>query len=392
LINFVSHLPSGLRSGGFSALNAAALVVIGKHHAVQYIGPVNPPVLARQKALSKLRRICGTAGDFFYYSQRRLAMVARQVNGLCAPEAQFDYFHGFTPWVLTRPGRPYLAWSDCTFRDYIDIYHRRREFRADDLHRIEQAEALWLQGARRIAFTSVWAADRAAQAYGLSRNRISVVGIFGETEMPDQDIYAGAKQFAFVSTNFEAKGGRVVLSAFREVRKSHHDAILIIVGDQPTYARSEPGVIMTGFVRKEDPEQNRRYREILGQSRVLIHPTKSDVAPHVIVEAGYFGCPVVSSRRFAIPELVDDQRTGILLDNPADACAVADAMIAMLGCETRYRAVRKAAWAKARDHHSKAAFERRFLAFLEGTGHTLSSVDHAVGTSPDCGRITSARD
>jgi glycosyltransferase involved in cell wall biosynthesis len=371
LINFVSHLPSELRSGGFSAINAGAWDVIGKHHTVRYVGPVNPPVIAWQKVLSKLRRVSGAAGDFFQYSQQRLAMIAREVDARCAPEAQFDFFHGFTPWVLTRPSRPYLAWSDCIFRDYIDIYHQRREFRADDLRRIEHAEAVWTKCAHRIAFTSAWAADRAAQAYGLSRERIDVVGIFGEIEVPDQDVYAGAKQFAFVSTNFEAKGGRVVLSAFRKVRKNHSDATLVIVGDQPRYVKSEPGVITTGFLRKEDPEENRRYRQILAQSRAIVHPTKSDIAPLLIIEAGYFGSPVISSRRFAIPGLVDDERTGILLDNPADACAVADAMTALLGIETRYRAMRQAAWAKARDHHSKAAFERRFLAFLDAAGERL---------------------
>ena len=345
-------------------MNAAASDIVAKYDTVRYVGPVNPPALVWQKALSKLRRVSGIVGDFFQYSERRLAQIAREVDARSAPEAHLDFFHGFTPWILTRPMRPYLAWSDCTFRDYIDIYHRRGDFCADDLQRIEQAEAAWMKGARRTAFTSAWAANRAVQAYGLNGNRISVVGIFGETESPERDAYAGAKQFAFVSTNFEAKGGLVVLSAFRKVRESHSDATLVIVGDQPPYAKSEPGVLMTGFLRKEDPEQNQRYRQILAHSRAIVHPTKSDIAPLLIIEAGYFGLPVISSRRFAIPELVDDERTGILLDNASDVYAVVDAMIAMLGSETRYRALRGAAWMKARDHHSKAAFERRFLAFL----------------------------
>ena len=368
MINFVSHLPSNLRSGGFSALNAEALSLVGKHYTVQYVGPVNPPIFVWQKALSKLWRVSGAAGDFFQYSQRRLAGIAREVDERCAPDARFDLFHGFTPWVLTRPKRPYLAWSDCTFRDYIDIFHRRRDFRAGDLHRIEQSEAAWMSGAHRIAFTSAWAADRAAQTYGLSRERFDVIGIFGETEMPDRDVYAGAKQFAFVSTNFEAKGGTVALAAFSKLRLSHPDASLIIVGDTPSYAVTEPGVTMTGFLRKEEPEQSRRYHEILAQSRAVVHPTRSDIAPHLISEAGYFGCPVISSRRFAIPELVDDGRTGILLDDPTDVSGVAEAMIAMLSSETRYLALRGAAWTKARDHHSKAAFESRFLAFLAAAG------------------------
>jgi len=393
LINFVSNLSPDLRYGGFSALNAEVLHVIRqRHHTIQYVGPVNPPIIAWQKAISKLRRVSGIAGDFFQFSQQRLARIAREVDAGCAVEAQFDCFHGFTPWVLTRPRRPYLAWGDCTFCDYIDIYHRRQEFRADDLHRIEQAEAAWMKGASRIAFTSTWAAERAAQAYGLDPERVDVVCIFGESELPNRDSYSGAQQFAFASTNFEAKGGPVVLAAFRQIRTSYPNASLVIVGNHPRYVKSEPGVIVLGFLRKEDPKESARYREILAQSRVLVHPTRSDIAPMVTIEAAYFGCPAVASRQFAIPELVDDECTGILVDDPSEVSAVADAMMRMLSSETRYRAMRKAAWTKARKDHSKAAFQHRFLTFLEAGACPLFSVDHLVGRRRIAGRPRRAHD
>ena len=70
-----------------------------------------------------------------------------------------------------------------------------------------------------VLFTSHWAAERAVRDYSLDANRVGSVGIFGEIEMPARDAYEGRKEFVFVSTNFEAKGGRIVLAAFREVRK-----------------------------------------------------------------------------------------------------------------------------------------------------------------------------
>ena len=54
LINFVSNLPKNLRSGGFSAMNAAAFSAISRFEASHYVGPINPPVILWQKALSKL--------------------------------------------------------------------------------------------------------------------------------------------------------------------------------------------------------------------------------------------------------------------------------------------------------------------------------------------------
>jgi glycosyltransferase involved in cell wall biosynthesis len=365
LINFVSNLPQYLRSGGFSAMNAAAFSVIHKYESTHYVGPINPPVIVGQKVWSKFRRIAGSQGAFFFFSERRLKKVADEVHSKCRADARLDFFHGFTPWIRTGAQRPYIAWSDCTFRDYVDIYHRREQFRGDDLERIEHAEAEWLRRADRVLFTSNWAVERAVRDYSLDAGRVASVGIFGEAEMPARDTYAGRKEFAFVSTNFEAKGGLVVLAAFRELKKRHPDASLVIVGDQAPPDASEPGVSSTGFLRKEVPDEYRRFREILTGARAIVSATSSDICPLLFVEAGYFGCPVISSRRFAIPEIVDDGRTGILLDDSADPAALASTMCRMLERTDEYQQMRRAAWLKARRQHSREGFEERLFSYLE---------------------------
>ena len=345
-------------------MNAAAFSAINKFESTHYVGPVNPPVIAPQKAWSKLRRVAGGRGSFFFFSGRRLQTIADEVHAKCKAEARLDFFHGFTPWIATRPGRPYIAWSDCTFRDYVDIYHRREQFRRDDLERLEHAEAEWLRKADRVLFTSNWAVERAVREYSLDARRVASVGIFGELEMPPSDAYAGRKEFAFVSTNFEAKGGCVVLAAFREVRRLHPDASLVIVGDHPPRGACEPGVIFTGFLRKEVPEECRRFREILAGACAIVNATSSDICPLLFVEAGYFGCPVISTRKFAIPEIVDDRNTGFLLDDSPNPSALAEAMSRTLERTDEYPRMREAAWAKARGLHSREQFEERLRSCL----------------------------
>jgi glycosyltransferase involved in cell wall biosynthesis len=364
LINFVSNLPKDLRSGGFSAMNAAAFSAINRFETSHYVGPISPPVILWQKALSKFQRVAGSQGAFFFFSERRLKSIADEVHWKCQADARLDFFHGFTPWILTRPQHPYIAWSDCTFRDYINIFHCREQFRSDDLERIEHAEAAWLRNARRVLFTSQWAAERAVRDYSLDANHVGSVGIFGEIEMSASDSYAGRKEFAFVSTNFEAKGGRIVLAAFREVRKRHPDAVLIIVGDQPSDAARDSGVTFTGFLRKEIPDEYRRFRQILGGARALVTATRCDICPVLFIEAGYVGCPVISTRKFAIPEIIDDGRTGLLLDDSSQPSAVACAMNWMLEHANEYQQMREAAWAKARGQHSRKQFEERLRSNL----------------------------
>ena len=345
-------------------MNAAAFAALRKQHVVHYAGPINPPAFLTQRMLSKLLRVAGSRGDFFFFSQRRLEAIAREVHAKCLAEARLDFFHGFTPWILTRPRRPYVAWSDCTFLDYIDIFHNRDQFRHEDLERIEEAEAAWLRNARSVLFTSDWAAGRAVSCYGLDADRVASVGIFGEVEMPDRDAYAGGKEFAFISTNFEAKGGRIVLAAFRELKTRHPDASLIVVGDKPPNAATEPGVKFVGFLRKELPDECARFQQILSRARALVNATRSDTASVMLIEAGYHGCPVISSRMFATPELVDNSRTGLLLDAPSQVTAVAAAMNWMLEHEDEYLRMRAAAWAKTREQHSKPRFEKQLLSFV----------------------------
>ena len=364
MINFVSNLPRQLRSGGFSAMNAAACAALAGRYSINYVGPIDPPVAPWGKALSKARRVSGLGGDFPAFSERRLETIAGEVERLAEPDASLDFFHGLTPWIATRPRRPYVAWSDCVFADYIEIYHDRARFRADDLARIQAAEAAWLKSARQVLFTSDWASVRAVSRYGLDPARVSSVGIFGEFEPPDRDAYAGGQGFVFVSTDFQAKGGPVVLAAFQRLREPHPDATLTIVGAAPSDLTGEIGVSYAGYLRKEVPEEHSRFREILGGAVGLALPTRSDIAPLLLVEAAMFGCPAIATRAFAIPELVRHGETGWLLDDPTDADEVAAAMRRLLD-DPDYLRQRANAWRHARSEHGKDRFEARMLAGVE---------------------------
>jgi glycosyltransferase involved in cell wall biosynthesis len=364
VINFISNLPKELRSGGFSAMNAAAFAGLSKQHALNYVGPIDPPVAPWEKALSKALRVTGVGGDFTAFSARRLSAVAREVERRSRADARLDFFHGLTPWIATLPRRPYVAWSDCTFADYVGIYHDRARFRPEDLGRIEAAEARWLKSANRVLFTSDWAAGRAVSCYGLDPARVGSVGIFGEFEPPDRDAYAGGQGFIFVSTDFQAKGGLVVLDAFRRLRQTHPQATLTIVGAAPGDVAGMAGVSYAGYLRKEVAEERRRFRDILAGAVGIVHPTRSDIAPLLLVEAALFGCPAIASRAFAIPELVHDGVAGWLLDDPTDAGEVAAAMQRLLG-DPGYGGLRANAWRGARSEHSRERFESRLLASVD---------------------------
>jgi glycosyltransferase involved in cell wall biosynthesis len=192
---------------------------------------------------------------------------------------------------------------------------------------------------------------------------VASVGIFGEVEIPSRDLYADGKEFVFVSTDFEAKGGRTVLAAFCEVKQCYPETSLVIIGDRPIGCALEPGVRFAGFLRKEVPEEYGQFREIISRARAIVSATKSDICPLLFIEAGYFGCPIISIRRFAIPEIVEDQRTGILLNDSPTPVSFASAMSRMLEMKLEYSEMRQAARAKA-CMHTREQFEKRLCFHL----------------------------
>jgi len=55
------------------------------------------------------------------------------------------------------------------------------------------------------------------------------------------------------------------------------------------------------------------FKRILGETDVMILPTRADFSPNVIAEAYAFGLPVVAAGVGAIPEMIQRGRTGFMV-------------------------------------------------------------------------------
>lgn len=68
---------------------------------------------------------------------------------------------------------------------------------------------------------------------------------------------------------------------------------------------------------------------ILEASDVVVLASRIEALPTVLIEAGAMGTPVVATRVGGVPEIVDDRRTGLVVD-PEDPAALAEAIEAVL--------------------------------------------------------------
>lgn len=115
------------------------------------------------------------------------------------------------------------------------------------------------------------------------------------------------KNILFVGTEWERKGGPVLLKAFERVLAKHPDATLTVVGCQP--AILSPNCTVVGEVNVEEVAT---YYE---KASVFCMPTTREPFGIVFVEAMSFALPVVANKIGSISDMVKDGINGYLVEN-----------------------------------------------------------------------------
>ena len=170
------------------------------------------------------------------------------------------------------------------------------------------------------------------------------------------------------------KGVDTLVRAWPRVLESQPDAELIVVGDGADRARLERLAIDSGtdgHVRFTGRIDDRDLQELYRTASVFALPTGATVGSGaggegfglVFLEAAASGVPVVAGRSGAVPEVVEDGRTGLLVE-PGDPVAVADAIGVLLKDENLRSRMGRAARARAKKHFSYAAFGDRIESVL----------------------------
>ncbi len=160
----------------------------------------------------------------------------------------------------------------------------------------------------------------------------------------------------------EGKGHDVAVAAVEALRERWPGLRLLILGEGPhrpaVERMAEPlgdRVVLAG--QRDD------VMDVLDATDVLLHPTRIDALPTALIEAAAAGVPVVSTRVGGVPEIVVDGVTGVLVEPPPAATAVAHAIGTLLEDPARRTAMGAAA---------RRTFDERFTA--EAWAHRLRAL------------------
>lgn len=343
LLNYISNLPRDQNRGGWDGINTAIAAGLERYFRLNYGGPVHPRIPAVRRGLTLLRRIARRPEHFESFSANMLREYALGAERLSDRGAVADFFHGATPWVQTKPARPYFAYVDASFATYVSLYHKNRKYSDADLDRTISLERKWMSRATQIFFSSRWAASAAVDEFGYDGTNFTIAGVGGAVDPPDSDFYTGGVHFLAVVTDFERKGGRISADAFRIVRNARADATLTFIGVEPPASILEQrGINYAGYLDKNVPAQLERLRALYASATAALLPTSAETTPVLIAELGYFGCPTIAPSLYGIREMVIDGETGILLREKVDAESLANAMFDILASD-QYPRMRAAA-------------------------------------------------
>jgi glycosyltransferase involved in cell wall biosynthesis len=166
----------------------------------------------------------------------------------------------------------------------------------------------WSQAARR----GIEAALGAPAAARLQPKTVTVLPAIRPRGARPAARDAGPLRVLFVGTSFEAKGGVEAVRAIRRAQASH-DVVLDVVSDVPVRWRGEieraPGIAVHPW-----PAPGARVKELFQRAHLLLFPSHMDTLGFVMLEAMAHGVPVLATRHFAVPELVEDGVSGVLVE------------------------------------------------------------------------------
>jgi glycosyltransferase involved in cell wall biosynthesis len=152
-----------------------------------------------------------------------------------------------------------------------------------------------------------------------------------------------------------------LLRAFAEAHRNHPDALLAILGIGPLEEETRALVAELGLEGAVLLPGRLEIRDWLERADVFVHTSRWEGFGLVLLEAMLAGLPVAATRVSAVPEVVADGETGLLVE-PGDVTALSQALDALLGDASLRERLGAAGLERARQRFSVARMADRTIA------------------------------
>ena len=170
----------------------------------------------------------------------------------------------------------------------------------------------------------------------------------------------------FVGKDWERKGGPLAVEIARGLNGAGMPTCLYIVGCNPNVMNEDRRFIRVhGFLSRDDFDQSRKLHGLFLDSHFLVVPTNAECFGIVFAEAAAHALPAVSKAVDAVPSIVNDDETGIVVDRSLGAEPYVHRIISTFRDEARYSAMASAARERYRQNFTWDTCADRVIRALE---------------------------
>lgn len=289
-----------------------------------------------------------------------------------------------SPFVLCLKG---VAADEARFADGLDRL---------DLGVLARIEAWNARKASLVVVPSRYSAAVAMERYGVPARVLRVI-----PEPIDPEPWARLRAdppprprrptILSVARQYPRKDTATLLRAVARLRERIPEVQLRVIGGGPELPRLRAlaaELALHGMVRIEGAiPDTETVRRAYFESHVFCLPSRQEGFGIVFLEAMAAGLPVVAARAAAVPEVVADGRTGLLVP-PGDPVALAEALFRILDAPDEAARMGEAGLARVRGFHVDVV-ARRFLEVVEagrGSATPGGVPEGAGGSGPGGGR------
>jgi glycosyltransferase involved in cell wall biosynthesis len=240
----------------------------------------------------------------------RSAIVRRHLSGLTeAPDALHLYTHNAALLSVGHMARvPTVVSLDATNRQNAYRIPGRKPtvLTPATVAAVVPLERRVYRAARQIVTHSSWAAD-SVLAYGVAASKIQVIpfGIAIPPELPPRPMRARPR-IVFVGTSMQRKGGWRLVEIWKRRLAATTDLTLVTL---EAISGAPDRIEVRNDVRPGDG----KIDDVLADADIFAMPGEIDSFGYAVLEAMAAGLPTVAVRQGAIPELVEDNKTGFLV-------------------------------------------------------------------------------
>ena len=244
---------------------------------------------------------------------------------------------------------PIIYISDATFEKMVNYESSFSNISNNSIFEGNYLEKKILNKSTYIMYPSEWPIQSAIAFYKIPKTKIvkakfgsNFPNIDSEDELEKLYNHNQILKLLFIGVKWETKGGPIAIETLNELNKRNIKTELTVVGCSVP-KNNLPGLNVISFLDKSNKNDLEKLYKLYRENHFFILPTRNEAVGIVFCESAQFGLPCITSNTGGIPDYVQDNYNGCLMDLNASGLDYANSIEKIWFNKDKYTQMRIAA-------------------------------------------------